>query len=57
MGSYKLNIAGSKDKPSDEGPARELNPGPLLPKARVIPLDQETTGFHYLEIYESGPTK
>ena len=40
-----------------EGPVRELNPGPLAPKARIIPLDQQATGLHHLEIYESSPTK
>ena len=24
-----------------EGPVRELNPGPLAPEARIIPLDQQ----------------
>ena len=24
-----------------QGPVRELNPGPLAPKARIIPLDQQ----------------
>ncbi len=40
-----------------EGPVRELNPGPLAPEARIIPLDQQATGFYHLEIYESSPTK
>ena len=25
------------------GPVRDLNPGPLAPKARIIPLDQQAT--------------
>ena len=25
------------------GPVRELNPGPLAPEARIIPLDQPAT--------------
>ncbi len=40
-----------------EGPVRELNTGPLAPKAKIIPLDQQTTDLHHLEIYESSPTK
>ncbi len=40
-----------------QGPVRELNPGPLAPEARIIPLDQEATGFRDLDIYESSPTK
>ena len=27
----------------NEGPVWELNPGPLAPKARIIPLDQQAT--------------
>ena len=26
-----------------KGPVRELNPGPLAPEARIIPLDQQAT--------------
>ena len=40
-----------------QGPVRELNPGPLAPEARIIPLDQQATGLHHLEIYESSRTK
>ena len=40
-----------------KGPVRDLNPGPLAPKARIIPLDQLArtlgvllnTGFKHLE--------
>ncbi|KRY11322.1 hypothetical protein T01_6540 [Trichinella spiralis] len=28
---------------NSERPVRELNPGPLAPKARIIPLDQQAT--------------
>ena len=28
-----------------DGPVRDLNPGPLAPKARIIPLDQQATLF------------
>ncbi len=35
-----------------QGPVRELNSGPLAPKARIIPLDQQATGLQHLEIYE-----
>ena len=27
-------------KKAKKGPVRDLNPGPLAPKARIIPLDQ-----------------
>ena len=27
------------------GPVRDLNPGPLAPKARIIPLDQQATAM------------
>ena len=47
----------SLDTKSPEGPVRELNPGPLAPEARIITLDQQATGFHHLEIFESSPTK
>ena len=40
-----------------QGPVRELNPGPLAPEVRIIPLDQQATGFYHLEIYESSPSK
>ncbi len=40
-----------------QGPVRELNPGPLAPEARIIPLDQQATGCYHLEIYEFSPTK
>ena len=26
-----------------EGPVRDLNPGPLAPEARIIPLDQRAS--------------
>ena len=29
------------DKIVNEGPVRESNPGPLAPKARIMPLDQQ----------------
>ena len=28
-----------------KGPVRDLNPGPLAPKARIIPLDQQATNI------------
>ena len=31
------------DHNSKVGPVRELNPGPLAPEARIIPLDQQAT--------------
>ena len=30
-----------------EGLLRELNPGPLAPKARIIPLDQAAIDFNF----------
>ena len=29
------------DKMAHRGPVRESNPGPLAPKARIMPLDQQ----------------
>ena len=34
----KEKVKKSKEK---KGPVRELNPGPLAPEARIIPLDQQ----------------
>ena len=31
----------SLDTKSPDGPVRELNPGPLAPYARILPLDQQ----------------
>ena len=36
--SQQVNIV--IDKSKRYGPFRELNPGPLAPEARIIPLDQ-----------------
>ena len=33
---------GNKD---EGGPVRELNPGPLAPKARILPLDQRAVSL------------
>ena len=30
------------------GPVRELNPGPLAPKARIMPLDQQAGDIKYV---------
>ena len=30
-----------KEREEKNGPVRDLNPGPLAPKARIIPLDQQ----------------
>ena len=32
-----------KEKEKDMGPVRESNPGPLAPKARIMPLDQQAS--------------
>ena len=32
-----------KGSSKTDGPVRDLNPGPLAPKARIIPLDQQAT--------------
>lgn len=36
----------SKERRSKIGLVRDLNPGPLAPKARIIPLDQRATVLH-----------
>ena len=38
-----------------QGPVRDLNPGPLAPKARIIPLDQQATirDHHHLATTQS----
>ncbi len=41
-----LKKRGSKDR---GGLVRDLNPGPLAPKARIIPLDQRATGLFSTE--------
>ena len=33
----------TKEKKGKSGLVRELNPGPLTPKARIMPLDQQAT--------------
>ena len=35
-----MSIVASSDKVVDKGLLWELNPGPLAPEARIIPLDQ-----------------
>ena len=35
------------------GLVRELNPGPLAPEARIIPLDQQACPFH-IKHFEGG---
>ena len=38
-----------------EGPVRESNPGPLAPKARIMPLDQQARRItHCLETGNDG---
>ena len=32
-----------KEKEKEMGPVRESNPGPLAPKARIMPLDQQAS--------------
>ena len=34
-----------------EGPVRDLNPGPLAPEARIIPLDQQAKTTFYENFY------
>ncbi len=41
-----LKKRGSKDR---GGLVRDLNPGPLAPEARIIPLDQRATGLFSME--------
>ena len=36
------------------GLVRDLNPGPLAPKARIIPLDQRATEISILVIFNQG---
>ena len=43
------------EQKNDVGLVRELNPGPLAPEARIIPLDQRAT---YLAVFaNSTPDK
>ena len=37
----KKNITNKGEKKRHGGPVRESNPGPLAPKARIMPLDQQ----------------
>ena len=32
------------------GPVRDLNPGPLAPEAKIIPLDQQAVNFILFDI-------
>ena len=32
-----------EEKKNEAGPVRESNPGPLAPKARIMPLDQQAS--------------
>ena len=41
-----MSIVASSDKVVDKGLLWELNPGPLAPEARIIPLDQ--TAMHLI---------
>ena len=40
MGTYKFLQRDDSEK-KKKGPVRESNPGPLAPKARIMPLDQQ----------------
>ena len=39
-----------EEEPREQGKGllRELNPGPLAPEARIIPLDQAADGEEYI---------
>ena len=39
-------IKNKKNNEKNNGLVRDLNPGPLAPKARIIPLDQRATCFN-----------
>ena len=50
----------SQNKKEISGPVRESNPGPLAPKARIMPLDQQaalTNTLDNLGNYTSGIRK
>ena len=39
------------------GPVRDLNPGPLAPKARIIPLDQRAIHMRPIQSIDSKPAE
>ena len=41
--SMLLQLVKYFDKIVSKGPVRESNPGPLAPKARIMPLDQQAS--------------
>ena len=41
--SKRLKKKKKKEKEKEMGPVRESNPGPLAPKARIMPLDQQAS--------------
>ena len=47
-----------KKKEGKSGLVRELNPGPLTPKARIMPLDQQATAVKSgnVSLYEENTT-
>ena len=40
---WKSNNCIAEGKKNISGPVRESNPGPLAPKARIMPLDQQAS--------------
>ncbi len=45
MSQSVMTIVEKKKKKNESGLVRDLNPGPLAPKARIIPLDQRATSY------------